>query len=172
MSKTKILISKDRIKKKVKQLARLISKDYKGRDLILVGILKGSFIFLSDLCRSLTVPVKIDFIQVSSYGKKMWSSGVVRIKKDIDIDIRGKHVLIVEDIIDYGYTLKYLFKFLKSKKPASIKVCVLLNKTSRRKVDVELAYAGFEVPDKFMVGYGLDFADKFRNLPDVRSIDQ
>ena len=165
--KPKTLISSIRVKKKVKELARKISRDYKGKKLVLIGILKGAFVFMSDLLREIKIPVEIDFIQVSSYGASKTSSGVIKIKKDIDLPIVGKHVLVVEDIIDYGYTLNYLLKFLKAKKPKSVWVCVMLDKTSRREVEVPIAYKGFEVPDKFIVGYGLDFAEKYRNLPHV-----
>jgi len=166
----KVLISKNRIQKKVTELARKISRDYKGKKLVLVGILKGSFIFLADLVRNLSIPVEIDFIQVSSYGASRVSSGVIKIKKDIDLPIVDKHVLIVEDVVDFGYTLDYLLKFLKHKKPKSVKICALLDKPSRRKVKVPLSYHGFKVPDEFIVGYGLDFSEKYRNLPEIRSI--
>lgn len=165
--KPKTLITSAKIHKKIKELARKISKDYKGKKLVLVGILKGAFVFMADLLREIRIPVEIDFIQVSSYGASKTSSGVIKIKKDIDLPIVGKHVLLVEDIIDYGYTLRYLLKFLKVKKPKSIRVCVLLDKPERREVEVPIAYKGFEVPNKFIVGYGLDFSEKFRNLPDV-----
>jgi hypoxanthine phosphoribosyltransferase len=168
--KPKVLISSIRIKKKVKELARKISRDYKGKKLVLIGILKGAFVFMSDLLKEIKIPVEIDFIQVSSYGASKTSSGVIKIKKDIDLPIVGKHVLVVEDIIDYGYTLNYLLKFLKAKKPKSVRVCAMLDKTSRREVEVPIAYKGFEVPDKFIVGYGLDFAEKYRNLPHVSSL--
>lgn len=165
ISKPKILITKNKIQKKVKELAKKISQDYQGKKLVLIGILKGAFVFLSDLMRQLTIPLELDFIQVASYGASTTSSGVIKIKKDIDLPIVGKQVLIVEDIVDYGYTMNYLLRFLKHKKPASVKVCALLDKPSRRKVKVPLAYQGFEVPDKFIVGYGLDFDEKYRNLP-------
>ena len=163
----KKLIDRDKLQQKVKELARRISRDYKGKKLVLVGILKGAFVFLADLLRELTIPTQVDFIQVSSYGASMRSSGVIRIKKDIDLPVAGKHVLLVEDIIDYGYTLDYLIRFLKAKKARSVKACVMLDKPSRRRVEVPIAYRGFEVPDKFMVGYGLDFAEKLRSLPYV-----
>lgn len=166
----KTLISSSRIDKRVKELGRQISRDYKGKKLVLVGVLKGSVIFLADLLRAIDLPVELDFIQVSSYGTSKTSSGVIKLKKDIDLPIVGKHVLIVEDIVDYGYTMNYLLKFIKSKKAKSVRVCTLLNKTSRREVDVPIAYQGFEVPDKFIVGYGLDFSEKMRNLPSIRSI--
>ena len=162
-----ILISRKKINKKVEELARKISRDYKGKKLILIGVLKGSFIFLSDLIRKITIPTEVDFIQVSSYGASKTSSGVIKIKKDIDLPIVGKEVLLVEDIVDYGYTLDYLLGFLKRKKAKSVKVCALLNKPARRKVFVPIAYKGFDVPDKFIVGFGLDYAEKQRNYPQV-----
>lgn len=163
----KKLISHQRLQKKVAQLARRIAKDHKGKKLVLIGILKGAFVFLADLLRQLDIPVEVDFIQVSSYGASHRSSGVINIKKDIDLSIVGKHVLLVEDIVDYGYTMDYLLKFLKAKRPKSISVCALLDKPSRRVVEVPIAYRGFVVPDKFVVGYGLDFAEKFRNLDHI-----
>lgn len=168
---SKVMISQRRLQNKVKELARKISRDYKGKKLVLIGILKGAFVFMSDLIRELTIPVELDFIQVSSYGASTTSSGAIKIKKDIDLPIVGKHVLLVEDIIDYGYTLDYLLKFLKNRKPKSVKICVMLDKPSRRRVRVPIAYRGFEVPDKFIVGYGLDFAEKFRNLPYLASLE-
>jgi hypoxanthine phosphoribosyltransferase len=168
--KPKTLISSVKIKRKVKELARKISKDYKGKKLVLVGILKGAFVFLADLVREIKIPVEIDFIQVRSYGASKTSSGVIKIKKDIDLPIVGKHVLLVEDIIDYGYTMNYLLKFLKVKKPKSIRVCALLDKPARREVQVPIAYKGFEVPNAFIVGYGLDFSEKLRNLPDISTL--
>lgn len=167
LKKPKALISQSRLNRKVKELARKISRNYKGRKLVLIGILKGAFVFMADLLREITIPVEIDFIQVSSYGASKTSSGAIKIKKGIDLPIVAKDVLLVEDIIDYGYTLDYLIKFLKAKKAKSVRVCVMLDKPSRRKVEVPIAYKGFEVPDKFIVGYGLDFAEKFRNLPYV-----
>ena len=164
---SKVLISQGRLQQKVRELARKISRDYRGKKLVLIGILKGAFIFMSDLLREISIPAELDFIQVSSYGASKTSSGVIKIKKDIDLPLVGKHVLLIEDIIDYGYTLDYLLRFLKHKKPRSVKICVMLDKPSRRKVEVPLAYKGFEVPDKFIVGYGLDFAERFRNLPYV-----
>jgi len=161
----KTLIPKPKIERRVKAIARKISKDYKGKDLVLIGILKGAFVFLSDLIRNVTIPVEIDFIQVASYGASTASSGVIKIKKDIDLPVVNKHILIVEDIIDYGYTLDYLLRFLKHKKPRSVKICALLDKPSRRKVKVPIAYKGFTVPDRFIVGYGLDYNEKYRNLP-------
>jgi hypoxanthine phosphoribosyltransferase len=165
MEKVKVLISKSRVQKRVVELARRISRDYKGKDLVLIGILKGAFVFLSDLARNLSIPVAIDFIQVASYGASTTSSGVIKIKKDIDLPIVGKEVLVVEDIVDYGYTMDYLLKFIGRKKPKRAKVCALLDKPSRRRVWVPIDYKGFTVPDKFIVGYGLDYSEKYRNLP-------
>ncbi|MBU0671506.1 MAG: hypoxanthine phosphoribosyltransferase [Candidatus Margulisbacteria bacterium] len=165
-----VVVSRNRLKKRIKELARKISRDYKGKELVLIGILKGSVVFLADLLREINIPVEIDFIQVSSYGASKTSFGVIKIKKDIDLPIVGKHVLLVEDIIDHGYTMHYLLKSLKVKKPKSIRVCALLDKPARREVPVPLAYKGFEVPDKFVVGYGLDLAEKLRNLPYIANL--
>lgn len=165
-----ILIPKAGIKKRVAALARKISRDYKVKDLVLIGVLKGAFVFLADLVRGLSIPVSIDFIQVASYGASDFSSGVIKIKKDIDLPIVGKEVLIVEDIVDYGYTLDYLLRFIAHKKPKGVKICALLDKPSRRKVKVPIAYKGFTVPDRFIVGYGLDFGEKYRNLPYIGSL--
>ena len=165
--KPKVLISREKIDARVYALAKEISRDYKGKKLVLVGILKGAFVFMADLLREIKIPVEIDFIQVSSYGASKTSSGVIKIKKDIDLPIVGKEVLLVEDIVDYGYTLDYLLGFLKRKKARSVKVCALLNKPARRKVFVPIAYKGFDVPDKFIVGFGLDYAEKQRNYPQV-----
>ena len=166
----KKLIPRSKIDLKIRQIAKEISKDYKGKKLVLVGVLKGSFVFLADLIRNINIPIELDFVQVSSYGASRVSSGVIKIKKDIDLPIIGKDVLIIEDIIDFGYTMDYLIKFLSHKKPKSIKVCALLDKPSRRKVKVPIAYCGFRVPDEFIVGYGLDLSEKYRNLPDIKSI--
>jgi len=166
----KTLISRSRIKKRVAALARKISKDYRGKELILIGILKGAFIFLSDLIRELSIPAEVDFIQVASYGASTSSSGVIKIKKDIDLPIVGKEVLIVEDIIDYGYTMDYLLRFIAHKKPKSVKICALLDKPSRRRVKVPIAYKGFTVPDEFIVGYGLDLDEQYRNLTAISYI--
>ncbi|MDT8715753.1 hypoxanthine phosphoribosyltransferase [Clostridium sp. 19966] len=159
-----ILLEEDVISEKIKQLGERISEDYKGKDLLLVGILKGSVMFMADLMKEITIPCSMDFMAVSSYGSSTKSSGVVRILKDLDSQIEGKHVLIVEDIIDTGITLKYLLKNLKDRKPESIEIASLLNKPDRRKVEIEAKYLGFEVPDYFLVGYGLDYAEKYRNL--------
>lgn len=170
--KLKTIISNLKIRKKVKELGKKISRDYKNKKLVLVGVLKGAFVFLADLIREMNISFQLDFVQVSSYGASQTSSGIVTIKKDIDIPIVNKHVLIVEDIIDYGYTLEYLRKFFKNKGAASVKICVLLDKASRRKVDVPIAYCGFTVPDKFIVGYGLDFAEKFRQFSEIKNLEK
>lgn len=172
MEKVKVLISKTKIQKKVAELARRISNDYKGRGLVLIGVLKGAFVFLSDLVRNLTIPVLIDFIQVASYGASTTSSGVIKIKKDIDLPIVDKDVLIVEDIVDYGYTMDYLLKFIGNKKPRTVKICALLDKPSRRRVEIPIDYRGFVVPDKFVVGYGLDFNENYRNLPYIGYLEK
>ncbi|MBO8127731.1 MAG: hypoxanthine phosphoribosyltransferase [Peptococcaceae bacterium] len=161
------LISAEQIQDKVRQMGAVISRDYQGKDLVVVGILKGSVLFLADLIRYITVPLSIDFVAVSSYGASTTSSGVVRILKDLEESIEGKHVLIVEDIIDTGLTLKYLLENLWARNPADVKVCVLLDKPERRKVDVKIHYQGFSIPDKFVVGYGLDYNEHYRNLPGV-----
>lgn len=162
-----ILIPREDIEEKVKELGKRISHDYKGKELILVGVLKGGFIFLADLMREITIPVDMDLISVSSYGASTKSSGVVRIMKDIDINITGKHVLIVEDLVDTGLTLKHLKELFNTRGPASVKVCTAFDKPSRRKVDIEAEYSGLTVPDRFIVGYGLDYGGRYRNLPDV-----
>ncbi|NTV89270.1 MAG: hypoxanthine phosphoribosyltransferase [Clostridiales bacterium] len=165
-----ILVSKEQIGKMVAELGRRISDDYRGKELVLVGVLKGGFVFLADLMREITIPVDMDFIAVSSYGASTKSSGVVRIIKDIDVTITGKHVLIVEDLVDTGLTLKYLKDMLTGRNPLSVSICTAFDKPSRRKIDIYVEYEGIEVPDKFIVGYGLDFAGKYRNLPDVRTL--
>lgn len=172
MSKMKVLVSRDEIKAKTKELAERISSDYQGKDLLLVCVLKGGFMFLSDLARELTIDVQIDFISCSSYGNSTVSSGVVRILKDIDYDITGKHVLIVEDLIDTGLTLTYLKDLFNAKCCASVKICTIMDKPSRRKVKLEPDYQGIVIPDKFVIGYGLDYAEKYRNLPDVYVIEE
>lgn len=154
------------------RLGGQITQDYQGKDLIVVGILKGAQVFMSDLIRKIDLPVQLDYMAVSSYGLSTESSGVVRILKDLDISIEGKHVLIVEDIVDSGLTLHYLTENLKSRLPASIKLCTLLDKPERRKVDVFIDYMGFQVPDEFIVGYGIDYAEKYRNLPYIASLKE
>lgn len=163
----KCLISKDEIARKVAELGERISRDYEGKNLVVVGILKGGILFLSDLIRAISIPLYLDFMAVSSYGSSTESSGVVRILKDLDKSIENKHVLIVEDIIDSGLTLKYLLENLEARKPSSVRVCTLLDKPARRKIEVDIHYNGFTIPDEFAVGYGLDYNEKYRNLPGV-----
>src|SRR5579862_8243522 len=162
-----VLIDEDRLQARIKELGAEITADYEGRELLLVGVLKGAVFFMADLMRSITVPCEIDFMAISSYGASTDSSGVVRILKDLDINIEGRHVLIVEDIIDSGLTLSYLVRNLESREPASLDVCALLTKPGRREIDVDVRYVGFEIPNKFVIGYGLDFAERYRNLPYV-----
>lgn len=168
---SEILITEEEIKNKITELGKKISKDYKGKNLILVGILRGAVIFMADLARKISIPMVFDFIAISSYGAETKSSGVVRILKDLDANIKGKDVLIVEDIVDTGLTLDYLLRMLKSRKPSSIKVCTFLTKTARRKVNIKVDYSGFDIPNKFVVGYGLDYAGKFRNVPYVFTLN-
>ncbi|MDO7788397.1 hypoxanthine phosphoribosyltransferase [Desulforamulus aquiferis] len=161
----KILLDEAQIKERVLQLGQQISQDYKGESILMVGILKGAMIFLADLVRNIDVTTYFDFMAVSSYGAGTVSSGAVRILKDLDKSIEGRHVIIVEDIVDTGLTLQYLVENMKSRGPASLKICTLLDKPSRRKVDVQIDYNGFSIPDEFVVGYGLDYGEKYRNLP-------
>lgn len=161
----KVLLSEEEIAKKVAEMGALITRDYAGQSIVLVGILRGAVVFFSDLMRRIDLPVNIDFISVSSYGASTRSSGVVRFQKDLERSITGKHVLIVEDIIDTGLTMRYLIDTLCTREPASIKTCCLLDKPSRRKTDITADYRGFEIPDAFVVGYGLDYNDEYRNLP-------
>ena len=160
-----ILITEQEIREKVFELGKKIAQDYKGKDLVFIGVLRGAIIFMADLARAISIPMIFDFIAISSYGAATESSGVVRILKDLDDTIVGKDVLVVEDIVDTGLTLDYLLRILKSRKPASLKVCTFLNKSARRKVEVKVDYLGFDIPNKFVVGYGLDFAEIYRNLP-------
>jgi hypoxanthine phosphoribosyltransferase len=160
-----ILISMEEVQAKVKDLGAAISRDYAGKEILMIGVLRGAVIFMADLARAIDVPVAIDFMAVSSYGSSTSTSGVVRILKDLDESVEGRHLLIVEDIIDSGLTLNYLLDNLKSRNPASVKLCTLLSKPERRKMDVPVDYIGFTVPDEFVVGYGLDYAEKYRNLP-------
>lgn len=163
----RVLITKEEIDKKVAELGQQISRDYEGKELIVIGVLKGGVIFLSDLVRNINIPLYLDFMSVSSYGDSSESSGVVKINKDVDTNIAGKHVLIVEDIIDTGLTLNHLTELLSTRGPLSIKICAALDKPSRRKVDIKIDYKGIEIPDEFVIGYGLDYAGKYRNLPEV-----
>lgn len=161
----KVLLSEEELKAKVKELGRRISEDYEGKNLLMVSVLKGSVVFMADLMRAVTVPCEIDFMSVSSYGSGAKTSGVVKIIKDLDINLEGCDLLIVEDILDSGLTLAYIKKLLTERHPNSIRLCTLLDKPERRKADVFADYKGFEVPDEFVVGYGLDYAEKYRNLP-------
>jgi len=162
-----ILVQRDELAHRVRELAEEISRDYAGRSLFLVGVLKGAVFFLSDLMRHIQVPCEVDFMAVSSYGSSTDSSGVVRILKDLDAPIDGRDVLIVEDIVDSGLTLSYLLRTLKARDPATLEVCALLTKPERRKVDLPIKYVGFEIPNRFAIGYGLDHAEQYRNLPYV-----
>jgi hypoxanthine phosphoribosyltransferase len=162
-----ILVDEDALRTRVQELGEEISNDYAGRDLLLVGVLKGAVFFMADLMRALTVPCEVDFMAISSYGAASDSSGVVRILKDLDIPLEGRNVLVVEDIIDSGLTLSYLMRNLKAREPASLDVCALLTKPARREIDIPVRYVGFEIPNKFVVGYGLDFGERYRNLPYV-----
>jgi hypoxanthine phosphoribosyltransferase len=162
-----ILIEEEALQRRIGELGDEISADYAGRDLLLVGVLKGAVFFMADLMRKLTVPCEIDFMAISSYGASTDTSGVVRILKDLDINIEGRHVLIVEDIIDSGLTLSYLMRTLEAREPGSLEVCALMTKPERRQIDVEVRYVGFEIPNRFVIGYGLDFAERYRNLPYV-----
>ena len=164
---TEILIDQEALQRRIAELGEEISADYAGRDLLLVGVLKGAVFFMADLMRGLSIPCEIDFMAISSYGDSTDSSGVVRILKDLDINIEGRHVLVVEDIIDSGLTLSYLVRNLESRAPASLEVCALLTKPERREIDVDVRYVGFEIPNRFVIGYGLDFAERYRNLPYV-----
>jgi hypoxanthine phosphoribosyltransferase len=161
-----ILVSEEEIQAKVVELGRRISEDYEDKELLLIGLLRGAIVFLSDLMRAITIPVRLDFIGIQSYGVST-ESGAVRLVMDLEADIAGRHVLVVEDIVDTGKTLSYLVENLKARQPASLQVCALLDKPDRRQVPIKVDYVGFEIPDKFVVGYGLDFAEGYRNLPFV-----
>ena len=165
-----ILVQRDDLAHRVRALGEEISADYRGAELLLVGVLKGALFFLSDLMRSLEVPCEVDFMAVASYGSSTDSSGVVRILKDLDAPIEGRNVLIVEDIVDSGLTLSYLLRTLRARNPASLEVCALLTKPERRKVELPIRYVGFEIPNRFVIGYGLDHAERFRNLPYVAAL--
>jgi len=162
-----VMISEEEIAKRVKELGKQLTEDYKGKELLVVGILKGCMLFLSDLVRTIELPLTMDFMVVSSYGATTKSSGVVRIIKDLEREIEGKDVLIVEDIVDTGLTLSYLVENFKARNPKSVRVCSLLDKPDRRKAQVDIQYVGFKIPDEFVVGYGLDYGENYRNLPFV-----
>ena len=165
-----VLVPSEEIEAKVREMGELITEDYRGEKLLLVGILRGAVVFLSDLMRHLELQCEIDFMEVSSYGAETTSSGVVRILKDMQESVTGRHVLVVEDIIDTGLTLAYLRRSLLARRPVSLEICALLSKPSRRQVDLDVKYVGFEVPDVFVVGYGIDYAGAYRNLPDIRAL--
>ncbi|TMK90972.1 MAG: hypoxanthine phosphoribosyltransferase [Actinobacteria bacterium] len=162
-----VLIEEERLRGRVAELGEEISAAYAGRDLLLIGVLKGAVFFMADLMRHLTVTCELDFMAISSYGAATDSSGVVRILKDLDINIAGRDVLVVEDIIDSGLTLSYLMRNLEAREPASLEICALLTKPDRREIDVPVRYVGFEIPNRFVIGYGLDFGERYRNLPYV-----
>lgn len=168
----KVFITKEQIKRRTKELAKQISKDYKDKNLVCITILRGAFMFLADLCREITVPAKFDFMAISSYGDKSESSGVVRIYKDLDMNIAEKDVLIIEDIVDTGRTMDYLLRNLKTRNPKSIEICTLLNKPANRVVNIKIKYVGFEIPPEFVIGYGLDFAEDYRHIEDVRVFEE
>ncbi|MBU9727586.1 hypoxanthine phosphoribosyltransferase [Diplocloster modestus] len=170
--KISVLLTEQEVDDKIKEIGMQISRDYEGKDVHLICILKGGVFFMCELAKRITVPVSLDFMDVSSYGDDTSSSGVVKIVKDLDELLEGKHVIIVEDIIDSGRTLHYLMEILKKRNPASLKLCTLLDKPERRVVDVKVDYVGFNIPDKFVVGYGLDYAQKYRNLPYIGVIEQ
>jgi hypoxanthine phosphoribosyltransferase len=161
----KVLISHEEIQDKIRELSKQITEDYRGKDLLLVGVLKGAFVFMSDLAREIQLPIEFDFMAVSSYGSSTKSSGVVRILKDLDYEITGRHVLLVEDIIDSGLTISYLLRYLEARGPASLEICSLFWKKGEQAVPMDVKYPGFEIPPVFVVGYGLDYNERYRNLP-------
>jgi hypoxanthine phosphoribosyltransferase len=167
-----ILVQADDLRHRVQELGEEISRDYADKDLLLIGVLKGAVFFLADLMREIECPCEVDFMAVASYGSATESSGVVRILKDLDTPIEGRDVLIVEDIVDSGLTLQYLLRTLRAREPASLEVCALLTKPARRKADVEIRYQGFEIPNEFVIGYGLDHAERYRNLPYVAVLQE
>jgi hypoxanthine phosphoribosyltransferase len=162
---SEVLVDAERLQARIRELGGQITGDYEGRDLLLVGVLKGAVFFMADLMRELALPCEIDFMAISSYGAGTDSSGVVRILKDLDLNIAGRDVLVVEDIIDSGLTLSYLMRTLRARRPATLEICTLLTKPERREIDVPVRYVGFEIPNKFVIGYGLDFGERYRNLP-------
>lgn len=167
-----VLISEEEIQEKIQELAKRITEDYQSKDLLLVGVLKGAFMLMSDLARQIRLPLEFDFMAVASYGSATSTSGVVRILKDLDFEITDRHVLLVEDIIDSGLTLNYLLKYLRGRKPASLEVCALLRKADIQQVDIEVKYEGFRIPPQFVIGYGLDHGQRYRNLPFIALLDE
>ena len=172
MNISNTLISQEEIETKVIELAKKIEMDYKNQEVLIVGVLKGAFVFVSDLVRNINLDLSLDFIAVSSYGMSTESSGVVKINKDIEMDLSGKNVIIVEDIIDTGLTLKYIKEYLSGKNAKSVRICTLLDKPSRRKCNVDVDYVGFEIEDLFIVGYGIDCKEKYRNLPYIAYVQE
>ena len=169
--KIKVLLSEEEVDAKIKEIGEQISKDYAGRQVHLVCVLKGGSFFMCELAKRITVPVSLDFMSVSSYGGETKSSGVVKIVKDLDEPLKDRDVIIIEDIVDSGHTLSYLIEMLKSREPASLKLCTLLDKPERRTADVHVDYTGFQIPDEFVVGYGLDYDQKYRNLPYIGIVE-
>ncbi len=168
-----LLIKEDDIRRRIKELGEEIEKDFRNsEDFVIIGLLKGAFIFMADLVRVINLPLRLDFLWVSSYGHSMESSGVIRIVKDLDMDIEGKNVLLVDDILDTGTTLKEIYEFLKMKNPAKLRTCVFLDKKGRREIEFSADYVGFEVPNKFLVGYGLDWGELGRNLPGIYAVEE
>jgi len=172
LDKPKVVITREEIANKVAELATQLRKDYREKNPLLIGILKGSFVFMSDLVRAMDIPVEIDFVRLASYGAGKNSSGKVKLIKDVETPIKDRHVLVVEDIIDRGLTVQFLLDYLSFRKPASLKLCALFDKPLRRKVEVPIDYVGFTVPDAFVVGYGLDLNEKFRHLPDLCVLEE
>ena len=169
---SEILIDEHALRMRIEELGEEVSSFYEGREVLLVGVLKGAVFFMADLMRHVTVPCEVDFMAISSYGAATDSSGVVRILKDLDINIAGRDVLVVEDIIDSGLTLSYLMRNLEAREPASLEICALLTKPARREIDVRVRYVGFEIPNRFVIGYGLDFGERYRNLPYVAVLSE
>ena len=165
------LIAEEALQARIVELAAKVSADYVGREPLVIGVLKGAVFFIADLLRHLTVPCELDFMAVSSYGSSTHSSGVVRILKDLDIPIAGRHVLVVEDVIDSGLTLSYLMKNLASRQPASLEICTLLTKPGHKRLNIPIRYIGFDLPDAFVIGYGLDYAERYRNLPYIAVLE-
>ena len=172
MDKLKVIIPKEEIAQRLTELAAEIRKDYKGENPLLIGVLKGSFVFMSDLIRAMNIPAEMDFVRLSSYGAGKESSGKIKLIKDVEIPIKDRHVLVVEDIVDRGLTVRFLLDYLSFRKPASLKLCAMFDKPSGRKVEVPIDYVGFTVPDAFVVGYGLDLDEKFRYLPDLCILEE
>jgi hypoxanthine phosphoribosyltransferase len=172
LDKLKIVITREEIAKRIDELAAEIKRDYKGKNPLLIGVLKGSFVFLSDLVRAMNIPVEVDFIRVSSYGAGKESSGKIKLVKDVETPIKDRHILVVEDIVDRGLTVRFLLDYLSFRKPASLKLCALFDKPSRRKVEVPIDYRGFTIPDAFVVGYGLDYSEQYRYLPDLCILEE